>query len=905
MNIVHGTTALLAVVDDDWYTTISTLNVSLGKLIINAFDKSCNVNTDEDSDVSLLLYHGQVPNCTLAGNAHLQHFFGHNTTARFKSGFLNFSSLYLEKPKSGFYSFCICTSHMLCASKIFKVEPGTPVDLVLNNISLASSYSRSGSGLSPSSSDTLGLGNAYIEFVVSAFDINGNKVVDSNHSITVLVQAQDGMPQYVVLRDYSNNVASPKHNLSEFIMPQCNLGSSKCKFFMMGIRGAVYSLKISLSNSYNRSSDQLSSYRHYVHHANELIPLANFSYPNSLFSSTINLSKSEFLNNRKMPSLSFERFQVAPCNIDSQMAISNWNHSDSNDKFGRCQCRAGYRQDDFTDEEKKQGYGDTIKCTACVADQYQPDAGQTMCIPCPTDPSKPSSTLSAIGQISNSSCKCAPNSLYVRITKLETTSSDANGLPTSVDVTEVCQGLYGSRAAIDCFCLACDSKKQTCFGGSAFWPISVISNSSSSGGSSAIALSSVSGASQLAAAFSFYNNSAYYAFLSNSTKLNNTVSPLITAYKSSSAAIACRPLGTGQYPCLGQTVGRRQVLEGSQCEKGYTGFLCSSCATYVDEIYEKSSGNTCILCEKKEQSVYVFLALLLLLSIVLVCLYFIGEARKPQSVKNKYSIGTKTFLNHLQVLSFMGDLQSSWSDLIRSMFGIANLSNLGFSIGNVGCSIKLTFQEKLILYCMSPFIISLAPMFFYMLQCLACYRKLLADTRRRIRFARNHQNDHALYNLDKGHDLDWIQSRYSLEETELLHLTLTWKEHLRKFKTQINERKNTITPEDAIMLRYKLGKELLKKQFFTDSVVVLMVVTFLLFSTISRQIFYTFSVRVYDFPQFSFFLSFVAVDASYISSGTNLTYRIPVLRIISLRSWNRSLIFSLIPNTTKKLGSMP
>jgi len=452
MNIVHGTTALLAVVDDDWDTKISTLNVSLGKLIINAFDKSCNVNTDEDSDVSLLLYHGQT-NCTFAGNAHLQHFFGHNTTARFKSGFLNFSSLYLEKPKSGDYFFCICTSNMLCASKNFKIEPGTPVDLVLNNISLASSYSRFGSGLSPSASL---FGNAYIEFVVSAFDINGNKVVDSNHSITVLVQAQDGMPQYVVLRDYSNNVASPKHNLSEFIMPQCNLGSSKCKFFMMGIRGAVYSLKISLSNSYNRSSDQLSSYRHYVHHATDFIPLANFSYPSSLFSSALILSKSEFLNNQKMPSLSFERFQVAPCNIDSQMAISNY----PNEKFGRCQCRAGYMQDDFpNDEEKKQGYGDTIKCTPCVADQYQPDAGQTMCISCPTGPSKPSSTLSAIGQISISSCKCAPNSLYVRITKLETTSSDANGLPTSVDVTEVCQDLHGSRAAIDCFCLACDSKK--------------------------------------------------------------------------------------------------------------------------------------------------------------------------------------------------------------------------------------------------------------------------------------------------------------------------------------------------------------------------------------------------------------------------------------------------------------
>jgi hypothetical protein len=228
---------------------------------------------------------------------------------------------------------------------------------------------------------------------------------------------------------------------------------------------------------------------------------------------------------------------------------------------------------------------------------------------------------------------------------------------------------------------------------------------------------------------------------------------------------------------------------------------------------------------------------------MLVCFYFIGEARKPQAVKNKFSIGTKTFLNHLQVLSFMGDLQSQWSGLVRSMFNISNLSNLGFNIGNVGCSVQVTFQSKLIVYCMSPVIISLVPMLIYVVESLVCYRKLVLDTRRRLRLAKSQQDYAALLNIDKGYDLDYIQSRYSLEETELLHLSLTWKDHLRDFKKMLIERKD-ITPEEAVNLRYELGKDLLKKQVWTDSTVVLMVVTFLLFSTISRQIFYTFSIRV-------------------------------------------------------------
>jgi Mg2+/citrate symporter len=191
----------------------------------------------------------------------------------------------------------------------------------------------------------------------------------------------------------------------------------------------------------------------------------------------------------------------------------------------------------------------------------------------------------------------------------------------------------------------------------------------------------------------------------------------------------------------------------------------------------------------------------------------------------------------------MGDLQSQWSGLVRSMFNIANLSNLGFSIGNVGCTVGLTFQRKLILYCMSPFIISLVPMLIYIFESLVCYRKLVLDTRRRLRLAKSHQDHAALLNIDKGFDLDYIQSRYALEETELLHLSLTWKEHLRAFKKILLERED-ITTEEAINMRHELGKNLLKKQCWTDSVVVLMVVTFLLFSTISRQIFFTFSVRL-------------------------------------------------------------
>jgi hypothetical protein len=119
----------------------------------------------------------------------------------------------------------------------------------------------------------------------------------------------------------------------------------------------------------------------------------------------------------------------------------------------------------------------------------------------------------------------------------------------------------------------------------------------------------------------------------------------------------------------------------------------------------------------------------------------------------------------------MGDLQSQWTGLVRSMFNIANLSNLGFSIGNVGCTVGLTFQRKLILYCMSPFIISLVPMLIYVVESLVCFRKLYVDTKRRLRLAKSHQDHAALLNIDKGFDLDYIQSSYALEETELLHLS--------------------------------------------------------------------------------------------------------------------------------------
>ena len=190
----------------------------------------------------------------------------------------------------------------------------------------------------------------------------------------------------------------------------------------------------------------------------------------------------------------------------------------------------------------------------------------------------------------------------------------------------------------------------------------------------------------------------------------------------------------------------------------------------------------------------------------------------------------------------MSDLQSQWSGLMRSMFSVSNLSNFGIEIGTVGCSVPLAFRDKLLVYCLSPFLISFVPSFFYVIECLFCYRKLLLETKRRRRLAHNNQIAAALLNIDKGVDLDYIQSRYSLEETELLHLTLTWKEHLRDFKKALTQR-DDISPEEYIDMRLVLGKKLLTKQFWTDSVVVLLVVTFLSFSTISRQIFYTFSLK--------------------------------------------------------------
>jgi hypothetical protein len=143
---------------------------------------------------------------------------------------------------------------------------------------------------------------------------------------------------------------------------------------------------------------------------------------------------------------------------------------------------------------------------------------------------------------------------------------------------------------------------------------------------------------------------------------------------------------------------------------------------------------------------------------------------------------------------------------------------------------------------MSPFLNSLVSMIICVVESLACYRKLLFGTKRCLKLVKNNQDYAALLNIDKGHDLDYIQNRYALEESELLHLSLTWKDHLRAFQKALVERKD-LTSEEAVNMRYNLGKDLLKKQVWTDSVVVLLVVTFLSFSTISRQIFYTFSLK--------------------------------------------------------------
>jgi hypothetical protein len=899
MNIVHGNTTVLAVVDDDWNSRVSTLNVSLGSLRVNAFDASCNVNALETSAFSLLLYYGEQNTCSGNSTDPIYTFFGHQPSSRFASGVYNTSSLHLVKPKSGSYYFCFCTGNSLCTSKSFQIIPGAPVDLVLMNISLASSFDQFGTGLTcnPSASAECG-SNANIVFVASAFDVNENRVVYSNYSFTVVVQSPSGIIEPVVLWDYSSEKTQDQDistNIvnSSITLPYCSLSSLKCSIFLAGVRGSVYSLKISLADAGMAPfSGQLVSQRMYTL-SPEPIPLANYSLRDTLkpafsaSSSVLSSKVSKTIVAQSAPSLSIDSFRIAPCPSVGQVQTFDLIQSGkrNDNKFGRCQCARGFQQNQPPNiAETGRGFGDTISCSLCPEDTYQSDTGGPVssCKSCQIAgvTNLPSSTLGAVGQTSLSACKCAPNSLYVRIAKLPTKF---------IDVTEVCLGLYNATAPKDCFCIRCDEKKQVCLGGSRFVPLTA----GSSNGTGTASSSSEPIASQALSYWSFFNNSAYYKFLANTSSLMTTSSPMIPFYNLSSAAMACKVRGDGKFSCL-----TRPVYDGSQCEKGYTGFLCSSCALYASERFEKSSGNTCILCEEKDDNLSRFLFFLFILAILSVCLYFIREARKPQSVKNKFSVGTKTFLNHLQVISFMGDLQSQWTGLVRSMFNIANLSNLGFSIGNVGCTVGLTFQRKLILYCMSPFIISMVPMLIYVVESLVCFRKLYLDTKRRLRLAKSHQDHAALLNIDKGFDLDYIQSRYALEETELLYLSLTWKEHLRVFKKTLVERED-ITTEEAINMRYELGKSLLKKQCWTDSVVVLMVVTFLLFSTISRQIFYTFSVRLCVSCPF-------ATQLANISRllGISLTCSTPMQRSTLFRSWSRSLTYSQTPKITKKLGYM-
>ena len=204
LHIVHGSTSILSVVDDDWDTRVSTRNVSPGKLNVNAFDSSCTTNTKHESfALSISLFYGDQNSCNKC-QASLP-FFGHNLLARFVSGEFNTSSLYLLifNPESGPNYFCICTEFQ-CARKSFQVVPGAPADLVLVNVSFASSFDASGTGLNCNPTfNRERCSDAYIEFAASAFDVNEKRVLFSNYSFTALVRpVSSDVPLSVILWEY-------------------------------------------------------------------------------------------------------------------------------------------------------------------------------------------------------------------------------------------------------------------------------------------------------------------------------------------------------------------------------------------------------------------------------------------------------------------------------------------------------------------------------------------------------------------------------------------------------------------------------------------------------------------------------------------------------------------------------
>jgi hypothetical protein len=363
---------------------------------------------------------------------------------------------------------------------------------------------------------------------------------------------------------------------------------------------------------------------------------------------------------------------------------------------------------------------------------YQPHVAWSVgsCRQCqnPAGFNLPSITFNAVGQSTLSACKCAPNYLFVCVAKLPKTSFDAS---------DVCLGLYNSTTPSDCFCIRCDEKK-VCPGHNSFAPL--LSRTSAANVTRSGATNAPPSASLGSAHFSFHNNSAYFKFLAKTSAL------------ALSADMVYRPRARdSRFSFM-----TRQVYDGSL--RGFTGVSCSSCAQHANERYEKGSGNcnSCIMCEEKDNIYSLFLFFLFILAIILVLFYFIGEDRKPQAVKNEFSIGTKTFLNYLPL---MGDLLSQWLGLIRSMFNVPNLFNLGFNIENVGCSVQLTFRHKLIVDCVSTFLNYLGSMIICVVEFLVCYRKLLFGTKRCLKLVKNNQDYAAIMLRDARSTLRCRKSR--------------------------------------------------------------------------------------------------------------------------------------------------
>lgn len=161
--------------------------------------------------------------------------------------------------------------------------------------------------------------------------------------------------------------------------------------------------------------------------------------------------------------------------------------------------------------------------------------------------------------------------------------------------------------------------------------------------------------------------------------------------------------------CEGSHLPPRELSYTGDCNEGYEGNLCQSCA----ENYSRSSKSECAACPEPYINAIRLsgIAFGTLLAVVILVKTSLASARQPKAL---HSIYLKIFMNYLQLVMLTASFNLSWPAFVLKLFSAQESTGaLTEQVFSIDCFINSTssaevFMDKLLLMAFVPLILLLA-----------------------------------------------------------------------------------------------------------------------------------------------------------------------------------------------------